>query len=79
MATSNLNFNPNARFNSGANTAAGGRASTSVAMQAADPTGTLASGVLNNTTVITGFNAAGVSKNNPGPNVAGAPRSVNGN
>lgn len=79
MANTNNNINPNARFNTGQNMAGGGRISVNATLQAASPTGLDTAGTVANGQLWTGFSAAGTSRNNPGPNVAGAPRSVNNN
>ena len=77
MANTNYHFDPNARYDTGPNTAGSGRVPNQTALQAASPTGLGSNGVLANGRVATGFNAAGTPKNNPGPNVAGAQRSYN--
>jgi len=72
------NFDPNARYNSGPSAAGCGRASTASTMQAASTTGLNTDGTMGSAEVFTGFHAAGVKRNNTGPNVAGAQRSING-
>jgi hypothetical protein len=89
---SDLNYNPNARFDMGPNAAGCGRQPIQSVLGAMSNTGiqtdgTEGSGSLtlgNGVTVVAGgadvrlgFSARGVSRNNPGPNVAGAPRSIN--
>jgi hypothetical protein len=79
MAQDVTQQHPNARWWNGANVAGGGRAAspnTNNVGGTTPDTGTQYSGA-GPGTVYVGRNAAGVSKNQPGPNVAGAPRSVN--
>jgi hypothetical protein len=73
--TSNLSYNPNARYDCGPNAAGAGRMPNQATLLTAAYSGLDATGVVSQSTVRTGFNAAGVAKNNGGPNVAGAPRS----
>jgi len=70
---------PNARFDHGPAVAGGGRASTPSVMQAATVKGVGSDGAVGAAELRTGYSAAGVPRNNGGPNVAGNPRSVNGN
>ena len=72
------NFTPNARYDIGPNAAGCGRAATPAIAQAAAQTGLGADGTLGNTELRVGLHAAGVHRKNTGPNVAGAPRSING-
>lgn len=74
-----IDYDPNARYDTGPNAAGCGRASTASVLSGggANRTGLGTDGVLFSAHVRTGFNAAGVSKNNTGPNAAGAPRSAN--
>jgi len=78
LPTSNLNYDPNAPFDMGANAAGCGRYSNLTAALATIPRGLDTDGVVNGTTLRVGFNAAGMVKTNGGPNVIGAPRSING-
>ena len=71
------NYNPNARYDTGPSAAGCGRAATEPTLQAAAQTGLGTDGTLGNSELRAGFHAAGVKRNNPGPNVAGAPRSIN--
>lgn len=73
----NNNFNVNGRYNTGSQVAGGGRISNQAALQAASTTGLSTDGTMGNAILNVGRNAAGVSRNNGGGNVAGAPRSVN--
>lgn len=73
-----LDFDPNARFDTGPNAAGCGRASTQdVLDDGGSRIGLSTDGVLYSAHLRVGLNAAGVSRNNPGPNVAGATRSYN--
>ena len=79
-----LNNNPNARYDHGPNAAGAGRVSNQAVLGAAIPvTGLDFDGSMQDAALRTGFHAAGISKTteryglNTGPNVAGAPRSVN--
>lgn len=71
----NSNYDPNARFDTGPNAAGTGRITspppTTNTGQAADTSRV-------NSDIRYGFSCAGAAKNNVGPNVAGAPRSING-
>ena len=79
MALTNLNYNPNARYDNGPACAGSGRVSIqSVLTLPARETGLGTNGVLGDANSRVGFSAAGVSRANSGPNVAGAPRSING-
>jgi hypothetical protein len=70
----NTNYNPNARYDTGPNSAGTGRVSfplrTGVFGLAAD--GTVTGSELRSA------HQAGHTRNNSGPNVAGAPRSISG-
>ena len=72
--TFNLNYDPNARYDSGPNAAACGKTVNQGTLQTGIPQGNTSAGVVNNGVIRTGFSAAGVPKNNAGPNAAGAPR-----
>ena len=79
-----LNNNPNARYDHGPNAAGAGRSSTQAVLNAAVPyTGLDFDGSMQDAPLRTGLGAAGIPKQlvrysiNSGPNVAGAPRSVN--
>ena len=72
-----LDFDPNARYDTGPNAAGCGRASGQATLNGGASKGLDTDGVLYSSHLRTGLNAAGVSRNNPGPNVAGAPRSYN--
>lgn len=83
------NYDPNARYDHGPNAAGGGRVSNQATLQAGSGgnTGLKGDGALAAGELRTGFSAAGALRtgdrsinytNNGGPNVAGAPRSVNG-
>ncbi len=77
--TIKIDFDPNARYDTGPNAAGCGRASTQdVLSSGVSRVGLHTDGVLYSSHLRAGLNAAGVSRNNPGPNVAGAPRSYNG-
>ena len=73
----NNNYNVNGRYNTGNHVAGGGRVSNQATLQAASTPGLSADGTMGNSILSVGRNAAGVSRNNGGGNVAGAPRSVN--
>lgn len=86
-----LNYNPNARYDNGANAAGSNGCPQNVSPNPAYQPGLsdtvflyplapgLASdGSLNYANQRVGFSAAGVSRANGGPNVAGARRSING-
>lgn len=70
MAADNTQNQPNARWWNGPNVAGGGRAP-------GNGTGTVQSDATGPGTVYGGRHTAGEAKNQVGPNVAGAPRSVN--
>lgn len=73
-----IDYDPNARYDTGPNAAGCGRASTQdVLLSGVSRLGLDTDGVLQSAHLRVGLNAAGVSRNNPGPNVAGAPRSHN--
>jgi hypothetical protein len=77
MAQDVTQQHPNERWFNGNNAAGGGRAANgNAAGQTTPDTGAPYTG-MGPGTVYIGRNAAGVSKNQPGPNVAGADRSVN--
>lgn len=71
------NYNPNARYDTGPNTAGSNGISSQAVLTAPTAKGLQPDGTINAANLRTGFNAAGMPRNNPGPNVAGAPRSVN--
>lgn len=73
----NFNDNPNARYDNGPNCAGSSPASTQQTLQSALPLSGLRSDGTTwaSVTPRVGFSAAGVARNNSGPNVAGAPRS----
>lgn len=80
----NVNFDPNARYNMGPNAAGCGRVSVETTLTSTGTYGltmhSFGSGtddVLANSNLWDGFNAAGAGRANPGPNRAGAPRSIN--
>jgi len=80
MAALVLNNNPNARYDSGPNCAGSNLCSTQATLQDGSPTrlglrtdGTTWSSV----TPRVGFSAAGIPRDNGGPNVAGAQKSIN--
>ncbi len=77
----NTNYNPNARFDTGPAAAGTGRISSVYATGSVATSGSVYGEAYDSTYVATdirvGFNAAGVAKDNPGPNGAGAPRSFN--
>jgi len=83
-----LNYNPNARYDHGPNAAGCGRVSNQDLLQVGSggDTGLKGDGALAAAELRVGFSAAGALRtgdrsisyvNNSGPNVAGAPRSVN--
>jgi len=79
-----LNNDPNARYDNGPNAAGAGRSSNQAVLNAAIPyTGLDFDGSMQAAPLRAGFGAAGIPKGmnrygiNCGPNVAGAPRSVN--
>jgi len=72
------NYNPNARYDQGPNSAGAGRVSNQSALQTASPTGLDSDAALGHANLRSGFSAAGVSRSNGGPNVAGAQKSYNG-
>lgn len=75
MAT--LNYNPNARYDNGPNAAGSERVSTEAVLFSASAKGLADDGALSSANSRVGFSAAGVTRNNGGPNVAGAPKSYN--
>ena len=75
MAQQKLNSNPNARYDHGPNAAGSGRGAPASVLAIA-PSGLATDGTLVDVARV-GFSAAGVSRNNGGPNVAGAQRSYN--
>lgn len=76
-----INNAPNQRYDNGPNAAGCGRVSNQVVLQLADPanlpTGLHTDGTQGKSPIRVGFSAAGIPRNNGGPNVAGAPRSFN--
>lgn len=72
----NTNYNPNARYDNGPNAAGSNGISSQTALTTPTETGLQADGTVSAANLRVGFHAAGVDRNNPGPNVAGAPRSV---
>jgi len=81
MAALVLNNNPNARYDNGPNCAGGNLCSTQEKLQDGTPSrlGLRSDGVLwSSVAPRVGFSAAGVPRNNGGPNVAGAQKSING-
>jgi len=78
MANTNNNYAPNERYDNGANCAGAGRVSGQDTLQLPSPTGLGTDGVLADANLRVGFSAAGVPRNNGGPNVAGAQKSING-
>jgi len=81
MAALVQNYDPNARYDMGPNAAGCSRVSTQEQLNEGSPTrtGLREDGMLWSANSRVGFSAAGVARNNGGPNVAGAPRSINGN
>jgi hypothetical protein len=77
MAQDVTQRHPNERWWNGANAVGGGRAASGNAAGQTTPDAGAEYAGSGPGTVYIGRNAAGVSKNQPGPNVAGAPRSVN--
>lgn len=81
-----LNYDPNARYDSGPNAAGCGRVSNQDVLQAGalGVTGMAFDSTIAGAELRAGFNAEGIphisyrGQSNTGPNVAGAPRSVNG-
>jgi len=71
------NYDPNARYDNGNNAAGSGRASTQATLVAASAKGLATDGALKSANLRVGLNAAGVARNNIGPNAAGQPRSIN--
>lgn len=71
-----LNYDPNAYYDQGPNSAGAGRLSNQEDLQVGEPTrtGLRDDGVTWTAHLRTGFSAAGVPRYNHGPNVAGAPR-----
>lgn len=76
------NYNPNARYDNGPAAAGSDRVSnqTTLLTSAAfgSNTGLATDGTLNYANSRTGFHAAGVPRNNVGPNAAGQQKSING-
>jgi len=72
-----IDYDPNARYDTGPNAAGCGRASSQATLQSGAPSrvGLDTDGVQQNSHLRNGFSSAGVARNNTGPNVAGAPRS----
>lgn len=77
MAQDVTQRHPNDRWWNGNSVAGGGRAPAGNATGETTPDSGQPYSGAGPGTVYIGRNAAGVSKNQPGPNVAGAPRSVN--
>lgn len=73
------NYNPNARYDNGPNAAGSGRVSTQAVLVAGTSKGLQADGTTASANSRSGFSCAGAPRNNGGPNVAGAPRSINNN
>lgn len=73
----NNNYDPNARFDQGPASAGADRMSTQVILQSGTNTGLAFDSCMTRAHSRDGFNAAGVSRNNGGPNVAGAQKSIN--
>jgi hypothetical protein len=71
------NYNPNARYDNGPNAAGSNGVSKQSVLTADATTGLQTDSTLSHANLRVGLNAAGVSKNNIGPNAAGQPRSVN--
>lgn len=71
----NVNYNPNARYDNGPYAAGSDRVSNQETLQAG--TGLASDYAMTQANSRDGFSAAGCPRNNSGPNVAGAPRSVN--
>ena len=69
----NINYDPNARYDNGPNAAGAGRVSNQETLQNASASGLTPAGVLGAANLRVGFNAAGVSRDNIGPNAAGQP------
>ena len=81
MATINFNYDPNARYDIGPNAAGCGGTNTAWTQVVLGPLpasflGLQEDGVKQLATLRSGFSAAGVSRANGGPNVAGNPRSL---
>ncbi len=76
MAT--LNYDPNARYDNGPNAAGSNGVSSQAVLSAANTPGLMDDYTLAAANHRVGFSAAGHHRDNHGPNVAGAPRSVNG-
>lgn len=79
MATINFNYDPNARYDIGANAAGCGGTNMAWTQVVLGPLpayflGLQTDGVKQLSTLRVGFSAAGVDRNNGGPNVAGNPR-----
>ena len=77
-ALTNKNYDPNARYDNGPACAGSGRVSIQSVLTLSTVAGLGTNGVLGDANSRVGFSAAGVSRANSGPNVAGAPRSING-
>lgn len=75
-----IDYDPNARYDTGPNAAGCSRISVQATLDDGAPSrvGLGTDGVVQYAHLRTGLNAAGVSRNNGGPNVAGRPRSNNG-
>lgn len=71
------NNDPNARYDNGPNAAGCGRVSIQSVLQSASTKGLNSDYTLGKAPIRDGFSAAGCPRSNGGPNVAGAPRSIN--
>jgi hypothetical protein len=74
----NVNYNPNARYDMGANAAGCDRVSNQSTLNSGSAKGLASDNALSSANLRAGFSAAGNQRTNSGPNVAGAPRSING-
>lgn len=76
------NYDPNARYDNGPSAAGSDRVSNQTVLLTSaafgSNTGLATDGTMNYANSRDGFSAAGVSRSNGGPNVAGAQKSVNG-
>jgi|MudIll2142460700_1097286.scaffolds.fasta_scaffold10962_2 hypothetical protein len=76
LPTTNYANQPNKPYYPGTGAAGQGGVVNQETLQSAIPQGLTKAGIVNNGNVRAGFNAAGVPKNNSGPNSAGAPRDL---
>jgi hypothetical protein len=76
--TSDLNYAPSERFDSGPAAAGCNRTVLPATLQAGIPQGLTEDGALHNGVTRVGLSAAGAPRDIEGPNRAGAPRSING-